>query len=616
MAPLTAQTVDAEWTVRRQPPSRNRLAYWLLLYKWRYAVGVGGIAVSSVLALLPPQILQRAVDDIAAGTSAERLLVFGALIVVVALFEGATAFAARMQIAGTSRRVEFGLREDLATRLMELDQRYYVDQRTGDLMARCTNDLQWVRDMVGPTFQNIARSTLLLAVALPWMLTIDVRLTLISIAYLPLIAVVVIYLETTMEEKFRRVQDQFGVLTNRAQENISGIRAVKAYAQEEHEIRSFGEDNREMMTRSMSYAYFSSAFFPVMVLATGAGTILVLWFGGHDVVSGRITLGQFVQFNAILVLLANQLIATGWVVTAYQQGTASLRRVNEVLRAVPAIADSSDPQRPERIRGDIEFHDVTFGYGAARVLDGVNLRIEAGSTVALVGETGAGKTTLVNLLVRLRDPSGGRVTIDGIDVRDLPIEQLRRAVGFVPQESFLFSDSLRENICLGRMDATDEELERALVTSQFSNDIDQFVDGLETAIGERGVTLSGGQRQRAALARALIKDPPMLVLDDALSHVDTHTEEEILRRLREFMRDRTTLIVAHRTSTLANAERVVVLGDGGIAEEGTHAELLSRGGIYARLYERQLLRERAESGGDGEAEPGSDGVAADEDGAR
>ena len=615
MATLAAQTVDAEWTVRRQPPSRNRLAYWLLRYKWRYAAGVGGIAVSSVLALLPPQILQRAVDDIAAGTTAERLLVFGALIVVVALFEGATAFAARMQIAGTSRRVEFGLREDLATRLMELDQRYYVDQRTGDLMARCTNDLQWVRDMIGPTFQNIARSALLLAVALPWMLTIDVRLTLISIAYLPLIAVFVIYLETTMEEKFRRVQDQFGVLTNHAQENISGIRAVKAYAQEEHEIRSFGEDNREMMTRSMSYAYFSSAFFPVMVLATGAGTILVLWFGGHDVVSGRITLGQFVQFNAILVLLANQLIAAGWVVTAYQQGTASLRRVNEVLRAVPAIADSSDPQRPERIRGDIEFHDVTFGYGAARVLDGVDLRIEAGSTVALVGETGAGKTTLVNLLVRLRDPSGGRVTIDGIDVRDLPIKQLRSAVGFVPQESFLFSDSLRENICLGRMDATDEQLERALVTSQFANDIDQFVDGLETAIGERGVTLSGGQRQRAALARALIKDPPILVLDDALSHVDTHTEEEILRRLREFMRDRTTLIIAHRTSTLASAERVVVLSDGGIAEEGTHAELLSRGGIYARLYERQLLRERAESG-DGEAEPGSDGVAADEDGAR
>ena len=588
----------------------------MLRYKWRYAAGIGATAVSSFLALLSPQILQRAVDDMAAGTTAGRLVVFGALIIAVALFEGATAFAARMQIAGTSRRVEFGLREDLATRLMELDQRYYVDQRTGDLMARCTNDLQWVRDMIGPTFQNIARSVLILVVALPWMLTIDVRLTLISLAYLPLIAVVVIYLETTMEDKFRRVQDQFGVLTNRAQENISGIRAVKAYAQEEHEIRSFGEDNREMMKRSMSYAYFSSAFFPVMVLATGAGTILVLWFGGHDVVSGRITLGQFVQFNAILMLLANQLIAAGWVVTAYQQGTASLRRVNEVLRAVPAIADSSDPQRPERIRGAIEFHDVTFDYGATRVLNRINLRIEAGSTVALVGETGAGKTTLVNLLVRLRDPSGGRVTIDGIDVRDLPIEQLRGAIGFVPQESFLFSDSLRENICLGRTDATDEELERALLTSQFLNDVDQFVDGLETSIGERGVTLSGGQRQRAALARALVKEPPILVLDDALSHVDTHTEEEILWRLREFMRERTTLIIAHRTSTLASAERVVVLSDGGIAEEGTHAELLSRGGIYARLYERQLLRERTEGGDDGEAEPGSDGAAADGDGAR
>jgi ATP-binding cassette subfamily B protein len=351
-----------------------------------------------------------------------------------------------------------------------------------------------------------------------------------------------------------------------------------------------------MMSRSMALARYTSGLFPVMILATGASTALVLWFGGRDVVSGRITIGQFVQFSAYLGLLASQLASVGWTIASWQQGSVSLKRINEILRTTPRVRDPEDARTPPVIRGEIEFRGVSTTYGDRPVLRDINLRIEAGSTVALVGATGSGKTTLAALLPRLLDPSAGAVLIDGVDAREWPLARLRDAIGFVPQESFLFSDSLRDNVTFGRLEATEAELAAALEASQLVNDLEQFPHGIDTVIGERGVTLSGGQKQRAALARALVKDPPILVLDDALSHVDTHTEEEILRHLREYTRGRTTILIAHRTSTLRGADTIVALEDGTVAEVGTHEALLDAGGVYARLYHRQRAEELAARG--------------------
>ena len=576
----------------------DRILHYLRRYKWSYIVGFVALVSATVSSLLPPLILQRAVDDIEFTLSGignpDRglLLQYGLIIMGIALAESVVRYVSRRIVSGAARQIEYRLRADLANHLLRLDQGFYVQARTGDLMSRLTNDLQAVRDFIGPTVVDMSRSLVVLIAGFGFMIVIDVRLTLIAFAYLPVVILLMAYFETNIEKRFFEVQDQIAVLTERSQENVSGIRAIKAYAQEDAEITTFARENLEMRRRAMRLGIYEAALLPAMIVLTGGGTLLVLWFGGHDVIDGRITLGEFVQFNFILTILSSQLMAVGWIVASAQLGVVAIRRINEVFRTKPAIDDGAG--QPARITaGNIEFRNVSVRFGEAEpVLRNINLVIPGGGTVAIVGATGQGKTTLANLVPRLLDPNEGRVLLDGVDVRELSLVELRHQIGFVPQESYLFSESLRENISYGRQDASDVEYQRALDTSQLSNDLVQLTQGINTIIGERGITLSGGQKQRAAIARALLKDPPVLILDDALSHVDTHTEEEILRRLRDYMRNRTTIIIAHRTTTLRSADRIVVLEGGELAEQGTHAELIALNGVYARIYREQLALEK------------------------
>ena len=574
----------------------GRLLFYLKHYKWPYLLGFSTLLTASFFVMLTPVVVRRAIDAIDKGTTQGQLTTYFAIILGLCLVEGTLRFVARNTINSTSRKVEYDLRNEMAAHFMRLDQSYYIKAQTGDLMARCTNDLQHVRDLAGPATVEIGRAVTMMVVAFIFMLTIDVKLALIALAYFPLIGLIMSRFRLRVERKYREVMDQFGEVSNRVQESISGVRAIKAYAREESEIETFSASNRELMQRTMSWAIYMGAFWPLMIFAGGASIALVLWFGGREVVSGRLTIGEFVQFNTYLALLANPLMSLGWTLTMFQQGLASLRRVSEVFAAQPRIEDPLTVEQISRPRGEVEFRDVGFAYYETPVLRDINFKIPAGTTVAIVGSTGAGKTTLVNLLVRLYDPTEGQVLLDGVDLRDLALADLRELIGVVPQETFLFSDSLRENIALAKQGASDLEIEYALETSQLVNDLPQLTFGLDTVLGERGVTLSGGQKQRTALARALIKDPPVLVLDDALSHVDTHTEEEILSRLHAFMTERTTILIAHRTSTLRSADMIVALEDSRVAEIGTHAELLARRGVYARFYNRQVLAEQIEGG--------------------
>ena len=460
-------------------------------------------------------------------------------------------------------------------------------------MARATNDLNAVRMLLGPAIMYSANTLVFTAVALFYMWRISHRLTLYAFVPLPITSIVIQYFGRLIHERFERIQAMFSDISARAQENFSGVRVLRAFAQERAEINAFEKANQEYIGRSLRLVRLMGMLWPTLELMLGLAVVLILWLGGREVVLGRISVGDFVAFNTYMVQLTWPIIALGWVINITQRGTASVVRLNQIFAEKPEITDVA--ARPATdlgpIRGEIEFRDLNFNYNGTHVLKNVNLRIPAGTSLAVVGPTGAGKSTLVNLIPRIYDAAPGTVLVDGRPIQEYPLAELRRSIGFVPQETFLFSDSIRDNIAFGAEDASTSDVRTAAEAASIAGDIEEFPEQYETAVGERGITLSGGQKQRTAIARALLRDPRILVLDDALSSVDTHTEEKILSRLREIMQGRTTIFISHRVSTVRNADRIAVLHGGSIVELGTHEELIARSGYYTDLYNKQLLEE-------------------------
>ena len=572
-------------------PKRLRpLLPYIKRYRWGYVAGTLCIFLTNGIQVLNPKVLGLASDALLKGVTRHKLLLYAGLLLAIATGKGIFQFLTRWIMIGISRDIEFDLRNDLFERLEGLSYSYYQRNRTGDIMARATNDLSAVRNLLGPAIMYSANTIVLMAGALGFMISISPRLTLYTFLPLPAASILIQYFGRRIHDRFERIQAMFSDISARAQENFSGARLVRAYVQEEAEIRAFETENKEYIRRSLKLVRLMGMLWPTLEFMLGCAVVMVLWLGGREVLSGRITVGQFVSFNAYMVQLTWPIIALGYVINLFQRGTASLGRLNEILVAQPEIKDA--PRVTDReINGEIEFRRLNFSYDGKPVLHDVNLRIPAGSSLAIVGPTGSGKTTLVDLIPRIYDAEPGTVLIDGHPIREYPIALLRRNIGFVPQETFLFSDRIRENIALGVDSATDAEIRQSAAAANIATDIEGFSEGYETMVGERGITLSGGQKQRTAIARALIRNPRILILDDALSSVDTQTEDKILNHLRDVMQGRTTIFISHRVSTVRNADRIAVLHGGRIVELGTHDELLALNGYYSDLYNKQLLEE-------------------------
>ena len=532
-----------------------------------------------------------------------------ALIVAIAL-KGIFSFLTRWILIGVSREIEYDLRNDLLVRLLQLEPEFYVRNRTGELMSRCTNDLNNVRMVLGPGIMYSGTTIVSFILAVAVMLLVSPKLTLYVLIPVPFVAFAVRYFGEIIHNLFEKIQASLAVLSARAQENLAGVRVIRAYRQEQSEARQFDSVNREYVSKNMKLILAWSMFMPALTALIGVTFLVVLWQGGRLVMLSRISLGEWVAFYMFLGQLIWPMVALGWVTNIFQRGAASMGRMNYVLEAKPSIddaavgfsgvatEDSALVREAGEIRGEIEFRNLTFAYPTGGngkepkpVLKDVNLNIPAGSTLAIVGPTGSGKSTLAALVARLWEAPPGTLTLDGRSIREWPLGALRRALGYVPQDTFLFSERLSENIAFGVDDASEPEIEDAARSASIYAEITEFPAKFETMVGERGITLSGGQKQRTALARALIRDPKILVLDDALSSVDTETEERILNHLREVMKERTTIIVSHRCSTVRDADQIIVLVDGRIVERGTHSELLGIGGYYADLYQKQLLEE-------------------------
>ena len=572
------------------PKALRPLLPYLKRYRWGLVAGTFCVLFSNGAWILLPKIIGGAAESLEAGVTRHKLLIFALQVLVVAGVRGIFLFLTRWIVIGISRDIEFDLRNDLFAHLETLSYSYYQRMRTGDIMARATNDLNAVRMLLGPAIMYSANTLVFTAGALSFMIAISPRLTFYAFLPLPVVSIVIQSFGRRIHERFEKIQAMFSDISARAQENFSGVRVIRAYVQEEAEISLFETANEEYIKRSLKLVRLMGMLWPTLELMLGLALVLVLWIGGREVLLGRMDIGGFTAFNLYMMQLTFPVIALGWVVNIFQRGTASLGRLNEILQEKPEIQDEPDASTQE-IEGGIEFRGLNFAYNGVPVLQDLNLRVPTGSSLAIVGPTGSGKTTLVSLIPRIYDAEPGMVLIDGRPIRQFALASLRQSIGFVPQETFLFSDRIRENIALGVESASDEEIHNAAEAANIATDIESFPEQYRTMVGERGITLSGGQKQRAAIARALIRNPRILVLDDALSSVDTHTEDKILNHLRDLMQGRTTIFISHRVSTVRNADRIAVLHGGRIVELGTHDELLALNGYYTDLYNKQLLEE-------------------------